>query len=227
MKIAFFVLTVISYASSLIFGFIPFFKKNPLVSKMLSSFLFLFTGIFALIGVNATKYSVLLVCGFAFGVLGDFLLDFRGGKHFYSGVLAFTVNHLFYIYTYLFVCVPAEKFDWRLIALLLGGITVFAPLVLKINKMHFRKGEKRILLYSVLLIFSFILVFNRGAQAFFGGNIPLGLSLMGAATLFMASDISLSMVKFGDPPAKWVVKIINPLYFMAQTLFALSIVFFG
>lgn len=220
------VLAVLTCISPFIMGKITVLQKNSLLTKMISSFLFLFTGISALIYVNASIYSVLIVLGLAFGVVGDFLLDYKNSKYFFIGVLAFATNHFFYIYCYLFVCKPAEKFDYKFNAILVAGIAVMSVLILKINKIHFKKGERLIIPYCFVLLFSFILVINRGFQAFFAGNIALAVSLICAASLFITSDSALAMVKFGDPPLKSVWKIINPFYFCAQAAFALSILFF-
>ncbi len=220
-----FLLAFITCVSPFVAGMIPALKNNGLLAKMISSLLFLLTGVSAMISVGVSLYSVLIVAGLAFGVVGDFLLDYKNSKHFFVGVLAFAINHFFYIYSYLFVCKPAEKFDYKFNALLIAGIAVMSVLILKINKIHFRKGERRIIPYCFVLLFSFVLVINRGFQAFFAGNIALAVSLICAASLFITSDSALAMVKFGDPPLKSVWKIINPFYFCAQTAFALSILF--
>lgn len=224
-KILTFLLAFITCVSPFAAGMIPALKNNGLLAKMISSLLFLLTGVSAMICVKASLYSVLIVAGLAFGVVGDFLLDYKNSKHFFVGVFAFAINHFFYIYSYLFVCKPAEKFDYKFNALLIAGISVMSVLILKINKIHFRKGERRIIPYCFVLLVSFILVINRGFQAFFAGNIALAVSLICAASLFITSDSALAMVKFGDPPLKSVWKIINPFYFCAQTAFALSILF--
>lgn len=224
-KILTFLLAFITCVSPFVAGMIPALKNNGLLAKMISSLLFLLTGVSAMISVGVSLYSVLIVAGLAFGVVGDFLLDYKNSKHFFVGVLAFAINHFFYIYSYLFVCKPAEKFDYKFNALLIAGISVMSVLILKINKIHFRKGERRIIPYCFVLLVSFILVINRGFQAFFAGNIALAVSLICAASLFITSDSALAMVKFGDPPLKSVWKIINPFYFCAQTAFALSILF--
>ncbi len=226
-RILTFVLAFLTCVSPLLTGRITVLKNNSLLAKMISSLMFLLTGVFALICVNASLYSVLIVSGLAFGVIGDFLLDYKNSKYFFVGVLAFAINHFFYIYCYLFVCKPAERFDYKFNALLVAGVAVMSVLILKINKIHFRKGERRIIPYCFVLLLSFILVINRGFQAFFAGNIALGVSLICAASLFITSDSALAMVKFGDPPLKSVWKIINPFYFCAQAAFSLSILFFG
>lgn len=218
-------LALFTCVSPLFTGRINALKKNTLLAKMISSLLFLLTGVSAMICVKASLYSVLIVAGLAFGVVGDFLLDYKNSKHFFVGVLAFAINHFFYIFCYLFVCKPAERFDYKFNALLIAGIAVMSVLILKINKIHFKNGERRIIPYCFVLLISFILVINRGFQAFFAGNTALGVSLVCAASLFIASDSALAMVKFGDPPLKSVWKIINPFYFCAQAFFALSILF--
>ncbi len=227
LRIITFVLAFLTCVSPLVTGVIPALKKNSLLAKMISSLLFLLTGIFALLSVGTSLYSVLIVVGLAFGVIGDFLLDYKNSAHFFLGVLAFAMNHFFYIYSYLFVCRPAEEFDYKFNALLIAGISVMSVLILRINKIHFRKGERRIIPYCFVLLVSFILVVNRGIQAILAGNIALGVSLVCAASLFITSDSALAMVKFGDPPVKNIGKIINPFYFCAQAMFALSILFHG
>ncbi len=85
------VLMWLSAAGSLITSFVSWFspkcRKNYLPSKMVNSAMFVLTAIFASLSASTDSlYPILITVGLVFGLIGDFLLEFKGGKFFFLGV---------------------------------------------------------------------------------------------------------------------------------------------
>ena len=74
--------------ATLLYQLHPFFRKHSLKAKILCSFLFVLTGLFAAFAYGAkTEYSVLMLSALVFGLLGDFFLDWKKYNTFFIGVL--------------------------------------------------------------------------------------------------------------------------------------------
>lgn len=204
--------------------FLPFFTKKPLHSKMLCSALFLLTGLSAMIITHST-YSLLMVAALFFGFLGDFWLDYKNSRYFMTGVLFFSVGHLIYLYTFILHCQPSLLSYWKQILLGFLGLCVAAVLEVMIDKIRFPKGKRRMILYSFLLMFSFIFAVSRGVVSIINGEMQFGACLVAAGGLFLLSDTFLAVSLYGKPKLKCNDKLVAFTYFPAQALFALSILF--
>lgn len=205
--------------------FLPFFKKKPLHSKMLCSSLFFLTGISAAVAKDFTSYSLLMIASLFFGLLGDFWLDYKQSRYFMTGVLFFSIGHLFYLYTFIIHCQPSLLTYWKQILLGFLGLCVAAVLEVIIDKIRFPKGRRIMILYSFLLMFSFIFAVSRGVVSIINGNTEFGYCLVTAGGLFLLSDTFLAVSLYGKPKLKCNDKLVALTYFPAQALFALSILF--
>lgn len=205
--------------------FLPFFKKKPLHSKMLCSLLFLLTGISAAIASRFSVYSLLMVAALFFGLLGDFWLDYKNSRYFLTGVLFFSIGHLIYLYTFILHCQPSLLPYGKQIALGFLALCVAAVLEVIIDKIRFPKGRRIMILYSFLLMFSFIFAVSRGTVSIINGEKDFGLCLVAAGGLFLLSDTFLAVSLYGKPKLKCNDKLVALTYFPAQALFALSILF--
>ncbi|MBQ4604916.1 MAG: hypothetical protein IJB16_09960 [Clostridia bacterium] len=219
--IIFCVLTAVTTALS---QFVPFFMKKPLHSKMLCSALFLLTGLSAMIITHST-YSLLMVAALFFGLLGDFWLDYKNSKYFMTGVLFFSIGHLIYLYTFILHCQPSLWLYRKQILLGFLALCVAAVLEVVIDKIRFPKGRRIMILYSFLLMFSFIFAVSRGTVSIINGEKEFGLCLVAAGGLFLLSDTFLAVSLYGKPKLKCNDKLVALTYFPAQALFALSILF--
>ncbi len=204
--------------------FLDVFRKKPLHSKMLCSALFLLTGLSALIITHST-YSLLMVAALFFGLLGDFWLDYKKSKYFLTGVLFFSIGHLIYLYTFIIHCQPSLLSYWKQILLGFLALCVAAVLEVVIDKIKFPKGRRIMILYSFLLMFSFIFAVSRGTVSIINGEIPFGVCLVAAGGLFLLSDTFLAVSLYGKPKLKCNDKLVALTYFPAQALFGLSILF--
>lgn len=219
------ILCVSTVVMTVLSQFVPFFKKKPLHSKMLCSALFLLTGIFAAAAVSFTSYSLLMVAALFFGLLGDFWLDYKNSRYFLTGVLFFSIGHLIYLYTFILHCQPSLLSYRKQILLGFLGLCVAAVLEVVIDKIKFPKGRRIMILYSFLLMFSFIFAVSRGVVSIINEKTEFGYCLAAAGGLFLLSDTFLAVSLYGKPKLKCNDKLVALTYFPAQALFALSILF--
>lgn len=204
---------------------LPVFKKEPLKSKMLCSALFLMTGIFAAISKGYPQYSVLIIIALFFGLLGDFWLDYKNSRYFLVGVLFFSINHLIYLYTFIFHLQPPLSSYRKQILLGFFALCVAAVIEVIVDKIRFPKGRRIMIAYSFLLMFSFVFAVSRGVVSIIGGNTAFGICLVAAGGLFLLSDTFLAVSLYGKPRLKCSDIIVAYTYFPAQALFGLSILF--
>lgn len=200
-------------------------KKYGFSLKMLSALLYLITGILSCASFGAvTQYSVMMLCALAFGMHGDFFLEFKGKKFFPLGVVFFALGHILFSIAFLFA--GAYKAASHIGAVL--GITfavtvaivVFAKTKLRLN------GKKNMLLiYAPVLVFSFACALVSGVGALAEGKLPFALCLIFGGTLFFASDIMIGVGKGGIKRPEFLHYAVSYTYFAAQALFALSILF--
>lgn len=204
---------------------LPVFKKEPLKSKMLCSFLFLLTGIFAAASKGFPQYSILIITALFFGLLGDFWLDFKNSRYFLVGVLFFSINHAIYLYTFILHLQPSLSTYRKQIILGFLALCVAAVIEVIVDKIRFPKGRKIMIAYSFLLMFSFIFAVSRGIVSIIGGNTGFGICLVAAGVLFLLSDTFLAVLLYGKPKLKCSGTLVAYTYFPAQALFGLSILF--
>ena len=219
------ILCILTAVITVFSQFLPFFKKKPLHSKMLCSSFFLLTGISAVIISQFSTYSLLMVAALFFGLLGDFWLDYKHSKYFMTGVLFFSIGHLIYLYTFIIHCQPSLLTYWKQILLGFLALCVAAVLEVVIDKIKFPKGRRIMILYSFLLMFSFIFAVSRGTVSIINGETAFGICLVAAGGLFLLSDTFLAVSLYGKPKLKCNDKLVALTYFPAQALFGLSILF--
>ena len=77
-------------------------KKYSFPLKMLSAVMYLLTGVTSALAFGAiTEYSLLMLSGLVFGILGDFFLDYKSKKLFPLGAVFFALGHIVYSVTFL------------------------------------------------------------------------------------------------------------------------------
>lgn len=219
------ILCVLTAVVTVFSQFLPVFNKKPLLSKMLCSSLFLATGISAAIAVGFSAYSLLMLAALFFGWLGDFWLDYKNSRYFMTGVLFFSIGHLIYLYTFILHRQPSLWVYRKQILLGFLALCVAAVLEVIIDKIRFPKGRRIMILYSFLLMFSFIFAVSRGTVSIINGEKNFGLCLVAAGGLFLLSDTFLAVSLYGKPKLKCNDKLVALTYFPAQALFGLSILF--
>ena len=192
---------------------------------MLSACLYLLTGVLSAVSFGAvTEYSVMILGGLFFGILGDFFLEYKSKKLFPLGAVFFALGHIVYSITFLFIgYFNAATHIWAVL-----GMTVVVTAVIFAfakRKLHLKGKKKYIVIYAPVLIFSFACAVVKGALALSTGKFAFGLCLIWGGSMFFASDIMIGVGKGGVKRPPFLHYAVSYTYFAAQTLFALSILF--
>lgn len=200
-------------------------KKYGFPLKMLSASLYLVTGILSAVSFGSvTEYSVMMLSGLVFGILGDFFLEYKSKKLFPLGAVFFALGHIVYSVTFLFIGnYNATSHIWAVLGTTLtitAVIFAFAK-----AKLHLKGKKKMIMVYAPVLIFSFACAIVKGAVALSAGSFAFGLCLIWGGSMFFASDVMIGVGKGGVKRPKILHYAVSYTYFAAQALFALSILF--
>lgn len=206
----------------------PKCRNNYLPSKMVNSAMFVLTAIFASLSVTTDSiYPIMITVGLVFGLIGDFLLEWKGGKLFYLGVLSFSINHFFYLYSFIRLFNTDIMKYQKDMLIALAVIIVMGIIDIVFEKIEFKGFNKVMLIYSGILIASFIFSLFRGVSSIIDDkNTVFGILIAAAGGCFIASDTFLAAQLFGKSHFKKPEAFVLFFYFPAQTLFALSIHFF-
>lgn len=222
----------LSVISAVITAVLPFVtqktglsKKYGFKLKMLCAVLYLVTGILAAVSFGAvTEYSVMILGGLLFGILGDFFLEYKSKKLFPLGAVFFALGHIVYSVTFLFIGeYSAVSYIWAVL-----GMTVAVTAVIFAfakTRLHLKGKKKMIIIYAPVLIFSFACAVVKGALALSMENFAFGLCLIWGGSMFFASDIMIGVGKGGVKRPPFLHYAVSYTYFAAQALFALSILF--
>ena len=177
--------------------------KHGFKMKMLCAFMYLLTGVLAVLSFGKiTAYSVLVIGALVAGFLGDFFLEYKSKKLFPLGTAFFAFGHL--IYSYIFLSVSTQNVISDIIAVsVITSVLVYAP----------------------VLIFAFASALVKGIEAVAEGSPAFGMCLIFGGILFFASDIMIGMGKGGFERPAFLRNAVSYTYFAAQTLFAMSILF--
>ncbi len=186
--------------------------------KGVTSFLFvLLAAINLILGIKLKagnlKFSVFLVIGLIFAMLGDILLNI----HFITGAILFAVGHIFFFIAYCQIV----KFSF---ADLLFGTIIFVPSLLIITLVPiFNFGG--ILMEIVCIAYALIISFMVGKACanFTKQKSGVNLIIMLGSILFFVSDFMLLLNVFGG--VGLVADVICLLtYYPAEFLLAHSII---
>ena len=226
MKILLFVLVLASFIMPVLVDrrLFPFF--DGLQTKMLCAFMYILTGVGAVLQLTGdVKYSVFLFGALIFGFLGDFFLSWKNEKYFLFGVLFFGIGHIIYSLTFILVGSEALREKFFIPVIITAVLALILAIVIIFAKIKLKKEHKPLLLYGLILFFSFASGASRGVFALIAGEIPFGLCLIAGSALFIISDVFLAIGMLGIRLPKIFNHAVSYTYFPAQTLLALSICF--
>lgn len=196
--------------------------------KSLASFSFLTAGLIALLSPDTiNKWQILIVVGLAFGLMGDiFLATKRVVKDelvdvlLLAGLIFFALGHVIYIAVFIIL---SGSYIYPLFAL----IAIFPIIMfLMIKKGAIAPGRAKIpiLAYTVVIGVMLTLALSYMITSDFSVR---GIVFFCAAVLFMASDTLLGFYNFGKEGVRFsdtISAIYMPFYYIAQALFAISII---
>lgn len=220
-----------------------------IVFKILTSLMFIFTAIFAIYKKNSFNIeAILILIGLIFGLIGDILLDFKvyfkalnvkynvdikdNDNLLYSGMASFGIGHIMFILSaYL---LSNNLWINLIISLIISAILIFIIMIIsiKVLKMNYNKFLTPSICYGFLLCGFFVFSIFKIIDHYSTMNL---LMLIGSI-LFLLSDLVLSMTYFSkeedykkdgllNPESRLMISINHILYYGAQFIIALSILF--
>lgn len=221
-----FVFAALTLIATILYQFARCFKKRSLQGKMLSSTMFVLTGICAAVASGSfSAYTLLLVAALIMAFFGDFFLDWKKGKHFYVGVTFFSMCHLLYIYAFVTKVEPDFATYTKQFLIATAVLCIAAVFTVISDKIRFHGREWCMVVYSLILMASFLCAAVRGANMIIDGRNEFGICLLAGAILFIVSDTFLASQLYGQPKVKKPGIFVALTYFPAQALFALSMIY--
>lgn len=197
------------------------------IFKTCASFCILIGCILIFAGNNVwTMPQILVLVGVAVALIGDVLLsEFSKGKikQIFSalGLLAFICTHVLYVVAFLKSSLSISNFI--VFAPLSGMIIMAVLIVFKVLKLDNLATTIGTLIYSGVVF----LMLGSAINLYAIGGIGNGTYAVAGATLFLCSDILLSLVNFNDKihnQRKYVFPAILVLYYLGQIFIILSMV---
>lgn len=229
-------------ATGIFFVFLFFYTRirfagvGGLLTKTIASLFFILTALSAtLTNLNSFPYSLLLLAGLLFSLLGDIFLDLKSvypqdrDLYLYSGMTFFSLAHVFYVA----VITLAAKFSFPVLLLLLATAAAASFSVIASEKLvGLEIGKFKIpsFVYGTFLTATLLAALYWGFTNTDGFVLPLRLLAVGGF-FFLLSDLLLSQIYFKkgnqdkeNNPA-WLVILNHATYYAAQFLIAMSIAF--
>lgn len=203
------------------------YKGTPvarLITKTIASVFFCLIGLFAALALpgQALSGQLFILLGLLFGLLGDSLLECqqvfpkKEKAFFLAGLCSFLTGHIFYA-VYCFGLAGARPLQFIIAGCVLAVIFLL-KLLCKI-----RIGD------MALPALAYALVISNMVGAAIGAAILLqstqGFLLGAGAVLFLFSDLVLAYIYFGPSKVALFPGLNIVVYYLAQMVFALSILF--
>ena len=206
-------------------------SEFSLVAKTFASLVFVAIGVISLFKAGNTEVKALFVLGLVCGLIGDIILDLKimhpmkGRTYFNFGTLMFGLGHIVYFLGVLALInnKHATGFLWMALAALALSVVMSIGIVKMSPKLGLDMiGYKwQCGLYSVALNFMMLVSICLAICW-----QPICWIMAVGFTLFLASDLILSMQYFGGKEKNKALIVVNHvLYYAAQILLA-SFIFF-
>lgn len=204
--------------------------KLSLTYKMICSALFMLSAFCCIMfSRNYSYYTVFMMLGLAFGLIGDLLIHYpcEGNTVATCGGTAFAVGHIFYIVAFS-VAIKAYFPDARIFnAATVAAIVFFVLLgvaVKFIKKIKFGIYTVPVLMYTVAITTMLSTAIHFTYRT--GFSLPVVFTVLLGAVLFVLSDATIALLMFGGHNRNWLLKVFNIVtYFLGQVLLGTSILF--
>lgn len=198
---------------------------SQLITKTVTSLFFMMVALATHAKHNGDSfYFSMVLMGLVCSLAGDIFIqtqkaDVRYDKQMLAcGIGAFFVAHCFYIVAFSHL-VPFRIWDFVIFAL----CYIILQIVFRLTKLNFGKllAAGTVYLGAILLMFTKALSLTLSG----GGFTNLSIMLLTGASLFVVSDTLLTFFNFYPPwkSSRLVSLAVSVTYYMAQLLFALSI----
>lgn len=213
-----------------------------LVTKTIASLSFVVTGI-VIVSIKGTwtqNWSVFMVVGLIFGMIGDVFLDIKRNVpekealFLNSGMLSFGVGHIFYFLAALFyimnftsAVVPAT------VGLVGFGIAIIVIVCSKFLKLNLGRFKYQSLSYLGILMYMAVMTVTAAISSAVEPNplhkVPYMWLFALGMCLFLVSDLLLSFTYFGDKNNRKMVvtmSVLNHIAYYAAQLTLCSVLYF-
>lgn len=193
--------------------------NGGIILKSITSACFFMLGVINLIFVlrmktERIKFSILLLVGLFFAMLGDILLEIN----FIVGAIFFAIGHIFYFISFCWL----ERFKWTD---LIFGFVIFIPSVLVITLYpHFDFGGVVMEVLCVFYALVISLMVGKAVSTYIAKKSLSRLIIMIGTILFFFSDLMLLFNVFSSVSSAFGVLCLAT-YYPAEFLLAFSILF--
>ncbi len=193
--------------------------NGGIILKSITSACFFMLGVINLIFVlrmktEKIKFSILLLVGLFFAMLGDILLEIN----FIVGAIFFAIGHIFYFISFCWL----ERFKWTD---LIFGFVIFIPSVLVITLYpHFDFGGVVMEVLCVFYALVISLMVGKAVSTYIAKKSLSRLIIMIGTILFFFSDLMLLFNVFSSVSSAFGVLCLAT-YYPAEFLLAFSILF--
>lgn len=203
-------------------------RVKAVFTKAAASLCFIGTGLVAFsLNRDNFEYAILMIFGLVFSMLGDIWLDLKyiykehSDTYSFAGFGSFMVAHTFFVPA---VIMGYDEYIWwhfvvdavMCIILIINTITME-----KRDNLHYGKFKNITILYTVFVMGTMLLSINGFVVSGFKSIKYLVLVI--ASISFALSDLVLAKIYFGDKNNGTYVAVNHILYYVAQFLFASSI----
>ena len=202
---------------------------GTLALKTISSVFFILCGVFSIYTVGSNIANLLILLGLVMGLIGDIILDLKvmypeqSNQLFVFGTCSFIFGHLFYfasVLIYNYNSLPSNML-WNLLASLGVAILLTVVILLSSKKMKMDFGKMKWLVATYSLILTFMCAYSVSIAIF----VPIFWIFAAGMIVFLLSDLVLSMQYFGGRVEKVWIYVNHILYYLAQVLLAVSILY--
>lgn len=202
---------------------------NSLILKTTSSISFILCGVFALNSVGSSNINLLMIVGLVLGLIGDIILDLKvmypeqADQYFVFGTCSFAVGHFFYFMSavlYNSSVLPSHLL-WNILISLGVAIILTLAIMLSSKKLKINFGKMIYIAAFYCLVLTFMVSFTISIAIF----VPIYWIVAVGMLFFFISDLILSMQYFGGRDEKVWIYLNHILYYLAQVILAVSILY--
>lgn len=200
-----------------------------LTLKTIASCCFVLCGIFGIYTTGSSSVNLFIIVGLVFGLIGDILLDLKvaykeeENQYFVAGTSFFAVGHIFYFVSVLLynIQVLPNNVMWNILASAGFAILFTLAIMLPHKKLGLNFGKHLWICAGYSLLLSFMMAFSISIAIF----VPMFWIFAAGMIAFLFSDLVLSMQYFGNFTQKIWVYVNHFLYYVAQVLIAIQILY--
>lgn len=214
----------ISLTCLLYFTYKPY-KNYRGISKTTTSILFVFIAISGYIENNTNfAYFIFILLGLIFSLFGDVFLIYAKesestmSKNFIYGLLSFSFAHIFFSVGFIWI----SKFSIYTIIFTIILSSISLLFLKSIKGLDFKGMFNYVAFYAVVISFMFAQSLNLYLSNSSNFNI---LIVTIGALLFVLSDLILAFDYFYKNPPKFIGALNLLVYYTAQALIALSVLY--